>query len=95
MEQQLEKGIPEWFSRTFAPAARQKWNGVTQHQRWYEIPYGMVREKVGQAMRDAIIQQDRRRLSQKNHRLALRNAIRSRTTSKADFTFDECVARTA
>ena len=64
-------------------------------KRYYEIPYDMVREKVGQAMRDAIIQQDHRRLSHKKHRRAFRNAIRSRTTTIAHYAFDEkCVART-
>jgi hypothetical protein len=54
-------------------------------KRYYEIPYDMVREKVGQTLRDAVIQQDHRRLSQKKRRRALRNAITSRTTTIAHY----------
>ena len=62
---------------------------------WYEIPYDLVRQKVGQTLRDTVTQQDPHKLARKKYRRALRNAIRYQCTTKANYIYDASVARTA
>ena len=49
-----------------------------QEKRWYEISYELVRQKVGQYLRDAITQNDARKLFRKKLIRSIRCADRSR-----------------
>lgn len=54
---------------------------------WYELSYDQVRQKVGQTIRDTLVQQDSKRLSKKKHYRTLRESTRQCISAKANAVF--------
>ena len=61
----------------------------TKH--WYEISYEQVRQKVGQTMREALVQQNPQRLSRKKHCRVLRSSTRRYIPTNVNSCFSQIV----
>ena len=62
---------------------------------WYEISYDQVRQKVGQTLRETLVQQDPQILSRKKHCRAFRSSIKRCTRTNANGRTSQSVATTS
>ena len=61
-------------------------------KRWHEISYEQVRQKVGQTIREALVQQNPQRLPRKKHYRVLRSSTRRCMPTNVNSCFSQIVA---